>query len=301
MLQSLKARASEEMAEAPEAAVEILDCRNGTMLVFRSDEVIGRSLRLYGEWSEHELSYLRPYVQDGTVVIDVGANIGTHSLAFAKWVPAGSVIAVEPQIAVMSVLQVNCLLNGRENVEIVNAACANRQGEAIIQIFDPTNLGATGFKADTRIITGLHRLFNPLTRGAKPVIPLVRIDDIAANRPVSLIKIDAEGMEFEALDGAKTIIRTSRPAIFCEQNDTRQLSAIYDLLISFGYKMYWLETHQFNRANFRGEKNNVWWRTETGLLGIHETVDPPGDVLDVDRNATEIPSRYDASLGSYVA
>src|SRR5215212_495260 len=107
------------------------------MLTFRSDDVIGRSLRLYGEWSEHELCCLRRFVHPGTTVIDVGAHIGTHTLAFAKWVLDGKVIAVEPQTSVMCLLQVNCLLNGITNVEIVNAACAGKQGEGFIKAFDP--------------------------------------------------------------------------------------------------------------------------------------------------------------------
>src|SRR5882724_9599181 len=129
MLQSLKAEPSVEALPASGAAVEILHCRRGMMLAFRSDQVIGRSLRLYGEWSEHELSYLRPYVLAGTTVIDVGAHIGTHTLAFAQWVASGSVIAVEPQAMVMSLLQANCLLNGVTNVELVSAACGGGPGE----------------------------------------------------------------------------------------------------------------------------------------------------------------------------
>src|SRR4051812_35923726 len=109
MLQSLKAEPRAELPPASEPAVEMLHCRRGTMLAFRFDQVIGRSLRLYGEWSEHELSCLRPYVPAGTTVIDVGAHIGTHTLAFAGWVASGSVIAVEPQPIVMCLLQANCL------------------------------------------------------------------------------------------------------------------------------------------------------------------------------------------------
>src|SRR4051794_14949270 len=101
MLQSLKVGPSVETPSTPEAEVEVLQCRRGTMLAFRSDQVIGRSLRLYGEWSEQKLSCLRPYVPADTTVIDVGAHIGTHTLAFAGWVKSGNVIAVEPQATVM--------------------------------------------------------------------------------------------------------------------------------------------------------------------------------------------------------
>src|SRR4051794_30035790 len=114
MLHPLKF-AEDVSAVAAPAALELLVCRRGSMLAFRADDVIGRSLRLYGEWSEHELSYLRPFARAGTMVVDVGANIGTHTLAFAGWVKTGSVIAIEPQRTVASVLEVNCLLNGIEN------------------------------------------------------------------------------------------------------------------------------------------------------------------------------------------
>src|SRR5262249_13827664 len=153
--------------------------------------------------------------------------------AFARWVEGGSVIAVEPQRTVMSVLEVNCLLNGITNVEIVNAACASARGEASIGAFDPANPGATGFKAETGFFARLRRLMSAPRRWPAPTIELVPLDDLVRRRPVSLIKIDAEGMEYEVLCGARTVLRRSHPVIFCEQNDTRQLAAIHDLLVDF--------------------------------------------------------------------
>jgi FkbM family methyltransferase len=301
MLQSLRAEPRTEPVSTAEAAVEILQCRRGTMLAFRSDEVIGRSLRLYGEWSEHELSCLRPYVQAGTTVIDVGAHIGTHTLAFAKWVSSGGVIAVEPQATVMCLLQVNCLLNGITNVEIVNAACGGGQGEAVVESFDPRNLGATAFKPDVSFLSTMRRRLYLRPRRPKTAVPVLRVDDLAGKRPVSLIKIDAEGMEVAVRSGARAVLETWHPAIFCEQNDTSQLPAMHDLLVGFNYRLYWLETHQFNKANFRGERDNIWWRTETGILAIHESHESLHDLVEVDRSATKIPTRYDAREGLSVA
>ena len=76
--------------------LKILECRNGTMLVLANDAVIGRSLTTYGEWAEHELAHLRPHVPDGGTVVDVGANVGTHTLAFAKWAGEGRVSLLRP-------------------------------------------------------------------------------------------------------------------------------------------------------------------------------------------------------------
>jgi FkbM family methyltransferase len=282
----------------PQGAVELLACRHGTMLALRADDVIGRSLRLYGEWSEHELSRLRPFIRAGTTVIDVGANIGTHTLAFSKWATGGGVIAVEPQMTAMCLLYANCLLNGLTNVETVNAACANVRGEAFVDTFDASNPGATGFKRNSGLRWQLRRLLSP--RANATAVPLVRIDDLAKDRLVSLIKIDAEGMEYEVLAGAKALLRESRPAVFCEQNDTSQLAAIHHLLTRFNYQLYWLETHQFNKANFRGARDNIWWRTETGILAVHSSASPPRDLAVVDKDAAEIPSRCDAREGLLV-
>ena len=71
------------------------DCRYGTMLTLPSDNVIGKSLRIYGEWAEHELSILRSFISPGATVVDVGANIGTHTLPFSRWVENGRVMAIE--------------------------------------------------------------------------------------------------------------------------------------------------------------------------------------------------------------
>ena len=60
------------------------ECRHGFFLYNRNDTFIGRSLDLYGEWCEGELVALFQIVQPGQVVIDVGANIGTHTVPLAK-------------------------------------------------------------------------------------------------------------------------------------------------------------------------------------------------------------------------
>lgn len=104
------------------------------MLVLANDAVIGRSLTTYGEWAEHELAHLRPHVPDGGTVVDVGANVGTHTLAFAKWAGEGRVVAIEAQPLVCGILAANCLLNDCRNVEVVNAVCAKREGWVSVEV-----------------------------------------------------------------------------------------------------------------------------------------------------------------------
>ena len=70
-------------------------CRYGQMLFNVNDRYIGRSLDLYGEYSEGEVALFRQIVWPGDVVVDVGAHVGAHTLFFARQVgPAGRVLAV---------------------------------------------------------------------------------------------------------------------------------------------------------------------------------------------------------------
>ena len=59
-------------------------CRHGVMLYNVNDVYIGRSFDLYGEYSESEMSFLANFVQPGQFVIDVGANIGAHTIFLLK-------------------------------------------------------------------------------------------------------------------------------------------------------------------------------------------------------------------------
>lgn len=74
------------MAQTPYGRIEFLPF----------DGPIGDSLALYGEWAGREIGFLQAFVPQGATVVDGGANIGTHTLAFARFCGSGgSVIAVE--------------------------------------------------------------------------------------------------------------------------------------------------------------------------------------------------------------
>ena len=60
--------------------------RFGDMYVVKADAVIGRSLIEYGEWTQSEIFVLSQLIRPGMVVVDVGANVGTHTLAMAGMV-----------------------------------------------------------------------------------------------------------------------------------------------------------------------------------------------------------------------
>ena len=91
-------------------------CRHGWMLYNVNDIYIGRSLDLYGEYSEGEIALFRQFLRPGDVVVEIGAHIGTHTVFFAKTVgPTGVVFAFEPQRVVHQTLCANIALNSLSN------------------------------------------------------------------------------------------------------------------------------------------------------------------------------------------
>ena len=109
--------------------VRIKHCRYGPMLYLANDLYVGRSLDRYGEWSEAEMELLRQVVRPGNVVLDIGANVGTHTIFLAQTVgPEGAVLAFEPQRMVFQILCANVALNGLPNVYTHHAAVGRRPG-----------------------------------------------------------------------------------------------------------------------------------------------------------------------------
>src|SRR4051794_7022915 len=104
---------SPEPGSSPEAAsVGLQGCRHRRMMYLLADQYIGRSLDYYGEYCEAEGGVFDQLVGPGQIVIEVGANIGTHTVRLGQLVgPGGAVIAFEPQRVLFYLLCANLALN----------------------------------------------------------------------------------------------------------------------------------------------------------------------------------------------
>jgi hypothetical protein len=65
--------------------------------------------------------------------------------------------------------------------------------------------------------------------------------------------------------------------------------------------MFWLETHPFNQNNFRCSADNVWWRTETGIIALPKWAENPNGLVEVRRSDPSAPHRLDARTGILLA
>jgi len=180
---------------------------------------ISRVIRATGDFYERPfLDALAPILSPGNLVVDVGANIGNHSLYFAKLLRC-NVIAFEPVETTLECLLHNVEINYADaNIEVRPFAVGSAPGHARITTFDESNLGATS-----------------LVQTEDGDLPLTSLDNESIGSRVSLIKIDVEGMDLEVIRGGLALIERDRPFISCELNDPAELQALEGILETIDY------------------------------------------------------------------
>lgn len=154
------------------------------------------------------LEHIRSLCLAGTY-LDVGANVGNHSLYFARLCRANRVYAFEP------------LAHYAQRV--VDNVAANAMDRTVTLV----RLGL-GNVSETRAIT---------INGGHYDIEVRRLDDLEAEiaGPVAVMKIDVEGMEEDVIRGGAARITRDRPVIYAEANSDDHLRRLSGLLADYGY------------------------------------------------------------------
>lgn len=256
------------------ALVRIRRGRHGLICFNRNDVPIGSSIDLYGEWAENELSLMTPYIAPGATVLDVGANIGTHTLFFANRVgSSGAVYSFEPQPTVFRILTTNLLLNDLHWCHAIEAAVSQEAGSGWLPSYDhhkERNYGAIPLNA--------HNPGVPIFPGEmenRVTVRTVSIDGLGLKR-CDLIKIDAEGMELEVLEGASSTTQRFRPVIYAENNSPERSKSVLAWLFQHGYRVWFHVPYGFNPENFYGNLTNHFGAArEFNLLALPENPPPP--------------------------
>ncbi len=242
--------------------MSIVKTRYGTMDVIDSDEILSRSLTIYGEWAEDELEVLSSFIAQGDQVLDIGAYIGTHALAFSRFVGnKGSVYAVEPRREIFDFLSRNISANKISNISALNVALSDRQGKILLPSIDLKVKGSLGsfslIDCPSAIETG---------KGYK--CPITTIDQLKLGK-IDFIKIDVEGMERQVIDGARESISNWQPTIFAECNSLSAGIQLLEFCRSRGYQSFGLLSSAYNRDNYFGNSDDIFsGAKEFGLLMI---------------------------------
>ena len=179
--------------------------------------------RILNDRSPYELDMLRDMnsrLSPGDLVIDVGANVGNHTVFLAA-VAGARVVAFEPNGNLANVLNVSVRQNAlEERVRVEEVALGREESIGHFEEELPGNLGAQ------RVEIG---------DGPLRIVPLA---SYTFEQPIRAIKIDVEGMELDVLQGANEHLEEQRPLLYVECQDEAQFGRVNAFLEKLGYS-YW--------------------------------------------------------------
>jgi FkbM family methyltransferase len=185
----------------------------------------------------------------GWTVLDIGANIGAHTLRFSRLVgPSGRVFAFEPMDYAFSKLSRNLLLNDAGNTRAFKLALSDHSADAC-----PVNFRSSWATSGVR-------------RRETSSVDFRRLDDWCLEHRLSrldLIKLDVDGHEWQVLKGGLMSIERYRPILLIEagawhftSGETNPL----ELLANLGYR-FW-ETTNISELDLEGVRQRLPERDE---------------------------------------
>ena len=174
---------------------------------------------------------------NGVLAIDAGANIGVHTIEWSRFMTGwGEVLAFEPQERIYYALAGNITLNNCFNARALWAAVGAKSGAIGVPVLDylvPSSFGSLALRPSGSVEPigqAVDYSSDKLQR-----TQLIAIDDLKLPR-LDFVKIDIEGMEMEALEGARQTIAAHKPHLMIEWIKSGS-SEIDRFLGDLGYKV----------------------------------------------------------------
>ncbi len=187
-----------------------------------------------------------------STIIDIGANIGNHSIYFGKYL-CDKIIAIEPSQMHSDILRKNLSNNLSEyQYEILQIAVGNEEGYANLVFPSDINLGAA--KIDS---TSSNSSLN------SEKVPIKKLDNVINDLNISMLKIDVEGFEIDVLRGAENLIKNNLPHIIVEAHDDEHLNKIKKFLNKYEYTIlgrfcYTPTYHFINKSKYSKDRLSIF-------------------------------------------
>jgi len=194
-----------------------------------------RGLFMYRENYEPLLQNYHNLIHEGDIVLDVGANQGIYSLAFAQLIgSSGKVIAVEPFSEMNNYFKHNIKINNFQNIEILEKVISDKIG------YEEIDFGSGIVSAS---------IVRNFKNSIKQKVESITIDEVCKNlNKLNFIKIDIEGAELKALKGAEQVLNNFKPKLSLEV-DQHSFDHINSFLKKYGYKPFVFEGQHLVEIN----------------------------------------------------
>jgi FkbM family methyltransferase len=169
--------------------------------IYPTGEHISDEIRRRGSFYEIEfLQYIESNYSVQKGIVDIGANIGNHSLFFSEFLQYDRIYAFEPSSDNFKILESNLI---DKKADVFQIALSDKKGEMTLYNSEMGNSG--GFS--------LHP--QPKSFVVKDKIDVRTLDSYKLNN-VTMMKVDVEGAEESVLKGSLDTIKRNRPIIFVE-------------------------------------------------------------------------------------
>jgi len=229
--------------------------KHGIITTFLGDDPIGTCLEYYGEWAEQEFDVIKKLVDQNSCCVDIGANVGTHTIWLSHTCNNNYVFSFEPQFYIYMLLNSNIMLNDCHNV-IPNRAFIGNSNETLkSQIFDPRaeKLNYGEFNSNYTHESGIPTL-------------KMKLDDVDfLNKKIDFIKTDCEGLDIDVLLSGEKLITTDIPNMYVEFNGVDGNDEILRVVKDYGYNIYWHVYPKFNPDNHNKQTRNIYVHEGTSL------------------------------------
>lgn len=249
---------------------------------FNNDH-IGKKIRRTGLYEKENIELCLDLLRqlEEPVVMDVGANIGNHALAFST--VAARVHAFEPLPPIFDILEQNIRQNDLANIVAHPLALSDENGEGIIHMVSERNIGASSFAKPSHLSS---QALNVTKRRGDDIV-----DELGLER-IDLLKIDVESHEAFVLKGLEQSIKRFRPLIIMEWNDPATVSHLRNSAI-----MGWFEQHYHTYVICKSNERIYWEgarcpalrRTLARLFGAPRLGLRPFDPARIHKNILMVP------------
>ncbi len=188
------------------------------------NELIDSNIYMSSCFEPELTNAIKVLTKPGDTILDIGANIGCHTLQFSKLVGhEGKVFAFEPTGYAYNKIRRNVELNCHfsNNITLEKKAVSDTSAKDQIIHFKSSWL-----------------LFGHQTQIHEEVVDIVTVDDYVRQKgleQIDIIKIDVDGFEPEVLEGAMNVIKTYKPILLLEINNTQKLECILEFLMNMNY------------------------------------------------------------------
>jgi FkbM family methyltransferase len=175
----------------------------------------------------HVLDAIAKTLGPGDIFVDAGANVGFFSVLASRAVGEdGRVIAIEMMPGTAAALRRNVALNDLSNVTVAECALSSRMGDTVEARVSPGKHGQASIirkdiTGSVRKVLVITSTFDWLLRGLDP----------------KLIKMDLEGAEKEAAEGATKVFAKTRSIVFEDWGEGDGLETLAGRLIAMGFRL----------------------------------------------------------------